>query len=145
MLNHLLITHVSRLRKPSFIWSNLLTPLQGRLTGVKLGQQVNREHDFHSLYCVYNGMFKVIDRLLTFSHILYWENIWGPCGDRVIIGFASYRTTLFWLFLNTNYGVHLVHAIGAFCQYFSSISRVRLIHACDLYTGLFGTCLKLNC
>ena len=91
------------LRKPC-ISSNLLTPLQGRLTGVKLGQQINSEHDVHSLHCVYNGMFKVIDRLLTFSHILYWENIWGPCGDRVRMGFASNRTTLFWLFLNTNYG-----------------------------------------
>jgi len=28
-------------------------------------------------------MFKDIDRLLTFSHMLYWKNIWGatwwPC------------------------------------------------------------------
>ena len=28
----------------------------------------------------------------------------------------------------------LIHAIGAFCQYFSPISGVRLIHMCDLYT-----------
>jgi len=33
---------------------------QGRLTGVKLGQEIHREHDFHSLLCLYNGMFKVI-------------------------------------------------------------------------------------
>jgi len=58
---------------PDCISSNLLTPPQGRLTGVKLGQEIRREHDFHSLHFVYNSMFKVIDRLLTFSHILYWN------------------------------------------------------------------------
>jgi len=34
----------------------------GRLTGVKLGQEIHREYHFHSLHCVYR------DRLLTFSH-----------------------------------------------------------------------------
>jgi len=75
-----------------------LTPPQGRLTAVKLGKKIHREHDIHNLHCVYNGMFKVIDRLLTFSHMfmmLYWNNIWGPRGDHVIVGFASNRTALF--------------------------------------------------
>jgi len=47
-----------------------VTPPQGRLTGVKLGQDIHREHNFH-------GLFKVIDRLLTFSHILYWKIFGG--------------------------------------------------------------------
>ena len=65
------------LRTPC-ISSNLLTPPQRRLTGVKHGQEIHREHDFHSLHCVFNGMFKVIDRLLTFSHILekYMGTTW---------------------------------------------------------------------
>jgi len=64
-----LITH-----DPDYILSDLLTTPQGRLTDVKLGQEVHREHNFHSVHCVYNSMFKVITRLLTFSHILYWKN-----------------------------------------------------------------------
>ena len=106
-----------RLRKPC-ISSNLWTPLQGRLTGVKLGQQIHREHDFHNL---------------------------GARGDRVQMGFASNRTMLFWLILNTflpTMGVRLIHAIGTFCQYFSPISGVRFIHTCDLYTGVYGTLNK---
>ena len=47
----LLITHDPLLRKPC-ISSNLLTPPQGRLTGVKLGQDIHREYNFHSLHCV---------------------------------------------------------------------------------------------
>ena len=81
----------------------------------------------------------VIDRLLTFSHMLYWKNIWGPRGNCVVVGFASNRTALFWLFLNTflpTMGVR--YTIGTFCQYFSPISGMRLIHACDLYTGVYG-------
>ena len=50
-----------------------VTQPQGRLTDVKLGQEIHKEHDFHSLHCVHNSMFKVIDRLLTLSHILYWN------------------------------------------------------------------------
>ena len=88
-------------------------------------------------------MFKVIDRLLTFSHMLYWKNIWGPRGDRVRMGFASYRTALFWLFLKTflpTLRVRLIHAIEAFSQYSSPILGVRLRDACDLYTGVYGIC-----
>jgi len=92
MLNHLLITHDPRLRCPSISSNLLLRPPEGRLTGVKLGQEIDREHDFH---CGYNGMFKVIDRLLTFSHMLYWKNIWGPRGDRIIMVFTTETTALF--------------------------------------------------
>jgi len=46
------------------------------------------KQDFHSLHCVYKGMLKVIDRLLTFSHMLHWKNILGPRGDHVIMGFV---------------------------------------------------------
>ena len=35
--------------------------------------------------------------------------------------------------------IPLIHAIGAFCQYFPPISGVRLIHTCELYTGVYGT------
>ena len=45
------------------------------LTDVKLGQEIHKEHDFHSLHCVHNSMFKVIDHLLTLSHILYWNKM----------------------------------------------------------------------
>ena len=62
LLNRLLITHDPRLRTHC-ISSDPLTPPRGRLTGVKLGQEIHREYDFHSLHCVYQ------DRLLTFSHI----------------------------------------------------------------------------
>ena len=77
LLNRLSITYDHRLRKHCIL-SDPLTLPRGRLTGVKLGQEIHREYDFHSLHCVYR------DRLLIFSHILYWENIWEPCGDRVI-------------------------------------------------------------
>jgi len=49
----------------------LLTPPMGRFAGVKLGQEIQREHDLYSLHCVNNGMFKVIYCPLTFSHIFY--------------------------------------------------------------------------
>ena len=78
---------------------------KGRLTGIKLGQEINREHDLH------------------------WKNILGPLGDCIRMGFASNRIALFWLFLNTflpTMMVRLIHAIGTFCQYFSPISAVRL-------------------
>ena len=114
MLNHLLITHVPRLRKPC-ISSNLLTPLQGRLTGVKLGQQIHREHDFH---------------------------IFGARGDRVQMGFVSNRTMLFWLFLKpffTNYGGASYTCYWSFLPIFfsnfggASDTRVRPIHRCIWY------------
>ena len=53
LLNQLLITHAPRIRKPC-ISNDLLTP-QDRLTCVKFGQELHRDRDFHSLYCVYNG------------------------------------------------------------------------------------------
>jgi len=59
LLNRLLITHDHRLRKHC-ISSDPLTQPRGRLTGVKLGKEIYREYDFHSLHCVYR------DRLLTF-------------------------------------------------------------------------------
>jgi len=79
--------------------------------------------------------------------MLHWKNIPGPRGDRVTVrmGFASNRTVLFRLFLNTflpTMGVRLIHAIGTFCPYFSPISGVRFIHTCDLYTGVYGTLNK---
>ena len=54
LLNQLLITHAPRLRKP-FISSYLLTPPQERLTGVKFGEEIHRDRDFHNFHCVYNG------------------------------------------------------------------------------------------
>jgi len=54
LLNQLLITHAPRLHKPC-VSSDLLTPPQGRLTGVKFGQEIHRGRNFHSLHCVYNG------------------------------------------------------------------------------------------
>jgi len=56
-----------------------MIPPQGRLTGVKLGQEIHREYIYHSLHCVYP------DFLLTFSHIIYLKNIWEPHFDGVII------------------------------------------------------------
>ena len=78
-------------------------------------------------------MLKVIDRLMT-------HYTWGPRGDRVKMGFASNRATVFYLFLNTflpTLGVHLIqkcHAIRAFAIIFlsnfggASYTQVRLIH-----------------
>jgi len=54
LLNQLLITYAPRLRKPC-IPSDLSTPPQERLTGVKFGQQIHRDLDFYSLHCVCNG------------------------------------------------------------------------------------------
>jgi len=53
-LNQLLITHAPLLHKPC-ISSDLLTPPQERLTGVKFGQEIHRDDNFHSLHCVYTG------------------------------------------------------------------------------------------
>jgi len=39
----------------SLAYGDLLTPPQERLTGVKFGQEIHRDRDFHSLHCVYNG------------------------------------------------------------------------------------------
>ena len=47
----LLITHAPQLCKHC-ISGDLLTTPQGRLTGVKLGQEIHREHDFYSLHRV---------------------------------------------------------------------------------------------
>ena len=52
-LNQLLITHAPLLRKPC-ISSDLLTSPHERLTGVKFGQEIHRDRDFHTLHCVYN-------------------------------------------------------------------------------------------
>jgi len=87
LLNRLLITHDPQLRKHCIL-SDPLTPPRGILTGDKLGLEIHREYDFHNLHCVYH------DRLLTFSHTIDWKNIWEPCGDRVIMESALYRTTL---------------------------------------------------
>jgi len=113
------------------------------LTGVKLGQQIQREHDFHSLHCVYNGIFKVIDCLLTFSHTLSWKDIWETSGDRVIMGFASNRTierliSVFSQYFFTNLG-YPSYAFRAFSNIFlqfwvcilypsASYTQVHLIH-----------------
>ena len=58
----------------------------GKISWCQTGLEIHRENDFHSLHCVYR------DRLLTFSHTLYWKNIWEPRGDRVIMESALYRT-----------------------------------------------------
>ena len=58
------------------ISSDPLTPSRGRLTGVKLGQEIHREYDFHTLHCVYR------DRLLTFSHTLFWKHLGATRSPR---------------------------------------------------------------
>ena len=78
LLNCLSIIHDSRLYKHC-VSSDPLTPPLGRLTGVKHGYEIHREYDFYSLHCVNRNC------LLTFSHAVYWKNIWEPCGDRVIM------------------------------------------------------------
>jgi len=83
---------IPRLHNPC-ISSDSLTLPQIRLTGVKLGQEIHRKHDFSSLHCVYNGMFKVIVLLLKCLHILHWENIWGPQGDHVFLE-SKYTTEM---------------------------------------------------
>jgi len=35
---------------------------------------------------VYQWLYS-IDQLLTFSHLLYWKNIWEPCSDSIISEF----------------------------------------------------------
>jgi len=52
--------------------------------------EIHREYEFHSLKCVYRNC------LNEFSHILYWENIWEPRGDRIIMESALYRTVSQW-------------------------------------------------
>jgi len=51
LLNQLLITHDPQLCKDC-ISSDLVTSPQERLTGVKFGQEIHRDHAFHSLHCV---------------------------------------------------------------------------------------------
>ena len=95
MLNHLSIAHDSRLCKPC-ISSNLLTP--------SLGQQIHREHDFHSI--VYTT---VCSRLLTvcwhFHTYINGKTILETRGDRVIMGlcqigprYLSFFSILFYQF-----------------------------------------------
>jgi len=50
--------------------SDLLASPQERLTSVKLGQEIHRKHDIHSLHFVHRCLFKVINHLLTFPHII---------------------------------------------------------------------------
>jgi len=57
-------------------------------------RKIHREQDFHSLHYIYRRIFKVINHLLTISHVLYWKNIWESQGDHVIVEFALYRTAL---------------------------------------------------
>ena len=81
LLNRLLITHSPLLGKHCIL-SDPLTRMT-RLTGVKLGKEIHREYDFHSLHCVYR------DRLLTFSHTFILEKIFGRDAET-----ALYRTAL---------------------------------------------------
>ena len=135
MLNHLLIIRNDpRLRKPC-ISSNLLTPTQGRVTGVQYSQEICGEHDFHSLHCAYNGMLKVIDRLLTFLHILYWKNLWGPRGDTCYNVVPVKLHSVILAFLNiflTTLGVRLIHAHMLLGLYANILVNFR---GCVLYTS----------
>ena len=54
-------------------WVTRWHRLGGRLTGVKLGWEIHREYDFHSLHRVYQN------RLLTF-HTYYTGKIFGSHG-----------------------------------------------------------------
>ena len=83
------------------------------------------------IVCVYNSMFKFIDRLLTFSHIVfYWKNIWGPLGDHVKMVFASssvLTTFLLWVCV-----LHMLFGLLPIFSYFgdATYTRVRPIHRC---------------
>ena len=76
----------SLLRKPC-ISSNILAPSQGRVTGVKLGQEIHREHDFQFALCIqwYVQGYRSSDDI--FTHIALKKNSWETRGDHVIMGF----------------------------------------------------------
>ena len=70
LLNRQSITHKPQLPKHCISSDPWSTP-QGRLTGVKLGQEIHRDYEFQSLHFVYH------DRLLTISHTVCWKKYLG--------------------------------------------------------------------
>ena len=73
--------------------------------------------------------------MLTFSHLLYWKNNWGPHGDCVIMGLCQIGPRYFGFFsiLFTNFGGLSYTCYWDFLQIFLFQFWVRLKHECVLY------------
>ena len=64
---------------------------QGRLTSVKLGQEILWEY---KLDCVHHAIFKVINKIADILTYIIMTNIWESHGHPIMIGFAFNKTAL---------------------------------------------------
>ena len=127
MLNHLLITHDPRLRKPC-ISSDLLTPPQRRLTGVKLGQQIHSEPNVQSLHTTVWSRLSIVS--WHFHMILYWQKYswatWWPSSAQIGPRYFSFG------------GATYTQAYIIYTRKMSKSRLVMLITNCKGNKSLFG-------